>query len=75
MPRGSMSRSRRSTRREGAHADSSRPGGGARRKNPGHARRDCLLDGRTLETIPIMEYVWKRTNGVLVNEEPLRGRE
>ena len=43
--------------------------------NPRHARRHCRLDGRTLETITIMEYVWKRTNGGLVNEEPLRGRE
>ena len=35
----------------------------------------ALLDGRTLETIPIMEYVWERTNRELVNEELLRGRE
>ncbi len=34
-----------------------------------------LLDGRALETIPIMEYVWQRTNMVLVNEDLLRGRE
>ena len=35
----------------------------------------AVLDGRALETIPIMEYVWERTNRVLVNEELLRGRE
>ncbi len=35
----------------------------------------ALLDGRTLETIPIMEYVWERTNRELVNEELLRGHE
>ena len=35
----------------------------------------ALLDGRALETIPIMEYVWERTNRVLVDEELLRGRE
>ena len=34
-----------------------------------------VLDGRALETIPIMEYVWERTNSELVNEELLRGRE
>ena len=34
----------------------------------------ALLDGRALETIPIMEYVWERTNRVLANEELLRGR-
>ena len=28
-----------------------------------------------LETVPIMEYVWERTNRVLANEELLRGRE
>ena len=49
--------------------------GGTRRKNPGHARHHCLLNGQTLESILIMEYVWKSTDGVLVNEEPLRGRE
>ena len=35
----------------------------------------AVLDGRALETVPIMEYVWERTNRVLVNEELLRGRE
>ena len=35
----------------------------------------AALDGRALETIPIMEYVWGRTNRVLANEELLRGRE
>ncbi|MCY4557702.1 MAG: hypothetical protein OXF79_15230, partial [Chloroflexi bacterium] len=35
----------------------------------------ALLDGRTLETIPIMEYVWERTNRDLAKEELLRGRE
>ena len=35
----------------------------------------ALLDGRALETIPIMEYVWERTNRVLANEELLPGRE
>ena len=35
----------------------------------------AVLDGRALETIPIMEYVWKRTNSVLASEELLRGRE
>ena len=34
-----------------------------------------MLEGRALETIPIMEYVWERTNRVLVTEELLRGRE
>ena len=36
---------------------------------------EAVLDGRALETIPIMEYVWERTNRVLANEELLRGRE
>ena len=35
----------------------------------------ALLDGRALETIPILEYVWEKTNRVLTNEELLRGRE
>ena len=35
----------------------------------------AVLDGRALETIPIMEYVWERTNRVLANEELLRGRQ
>ena len=35
----------------------------------------ALLDSRALETIPIMEYVWERTNRVLANEELLPGRE
>ena len=35
----------------------------------------AVLDGRALETIPIMEYVWERTNRVLAKEELLRGRE
>ena len=34
-----------------------------------------LLDGRTLETIRIMKYVWERTNREQANEELLRGRE
>ena len=50
-------------------------GTGTKRKNLGHPRRHRLLDGRTLEMIPIMEYVWKRTNRVPVNEEPLRRHE
>lgn len=32
-------------------------------------------EGRTLETMAIIEYVWARTNRVLVNEELLRGLE
>ena len=32
------------------------------------------LEGQALETIPIMEYVWERTNPERVNEELLRGR-
>ena len=71
MPRASMLRSRRSTRREGARTDSSRPGGRGGGIPVTHAVIDCW----TLETIPIMEYVWKRMNAVPVNEEPLRGRE
>ena len=35
----------------------------------------AVLDGRALETIAIMEYVWERTNRVQANEELLRGRE
>ena len=35
----------------------------------------ALLDGRALETIPILEYVWQRTNRVLVDEDLQRGRE
>ena len=35
----------------------------------------AVLAGRPLETIPIMEYVWERTNRVLAREELLRGRE
>ena len=35
----------------------------------------AVLDGRALETIPIMEYVWERTNKVLAKEELLRGQE
>ena len=35
----------------------------------------AVLDGRALETIPIMEYVWERTNRVLAREELLRERE
>ena len=30
-----------------------------------------VAEGRALETIPIMEYVWERTNRVQVNEELL----
>ena len=33
------------------------------------ATAKALLDGQALETIPIMEYVWQRTNRELVNEE------
>ena len=33
----------------------------------------ALLDGGALETIPIMEYVWERTNRVLANQELLPG--
>ncbi len=32
------------------------------------------LDGQALETIPIMEYVWQRTNPELVSEELQRGQ-
>ena len=35
----------------------------------------AVLHGRALETVPIMEYVWERTNRVLAKEELLRGRE
>ena len=35
----------------------------------------AVLDGRALETVPIMEYVWERTNRVLAHEELLRGAE
>ncbi len=35
----------------------------------------AVLDGRALETIPIMEYVWERKNRDLAKEELLRGRE
>ena len=35
----------------------------------------AVLDGRALETIPIMEYVCERTNKVLAKEELLRGHE
>ena len=35
----------------------------------------AVLDGRTLETIPIMGYVWERTNRVLAREELLREGE
>ena len=35
----------------------------------------AVLDGRALETVPIMEYVWERTNRDLAKEELLRGRE
>ena len=35
----------------------------------------AVLDGRALETVPIMEYVWERTNRVLMYEELLQGRE
>ena len=35
----------------------------------------AVLDGRTPERIPIMGYVWERTNRVLVKEELLRGPE
>ena len=41
----------------------------------GEAVVKAVLDGRVLETIPIMEYVWERTNRVLANEELLRVRE
>ena len=35
----------------------------------------AVLDSRALETVPIMEYVWERTNKVLARDELLRGRE
>ena len=35
----------------------------------------ALLDGRALETIPIMAYIWERTKRLLANEELLRGRK
>ena len=35
----------------------------------------AVLDDRALETIPIIEYVWERTNRVLAKEELLRGHE
>ena len=31
-----------------------------------------MLHGRTLETGPILEYVWEGTNRKLLNKEPLR---
>ena len=34
----------------------------------------AVLDGQALETTPIMEYVWQRTNRELVNEELQRGQ-
>ena len=34
----------------------------------------AVLDGRAFETIPIMEYVWERTNRELANEELQRGQ-
>ena len=34
-----------------------------------------VLDGRALETVPIMEYILERTNRVLAKEELLRGRQ
>ena len=33
-----------------------------------------VVDGRAFETIPIMEYVWERTNRELANEELQRGQ-
>ena len=36
---------------------------------------EALLDGRALETITIMEYVWDKRNMVLANEKLLRGHE
>ena len=33
-----------------------------------------LLDGQALETVPIMEYVWQRTNRDLAVEELRRGQ-
>ena len=35
----------------------------------------AVLDGRALEPVPIMEYVWERTNSVLAKEELLGERE
>ena len=35
----------------------------------------AMLDGRVLETIPIMGYVWEQTNRVLAREELLQGPE
>lgn len=34
----------------------------------------ALLDGQALATIPIIEYVWQRTNREQVNEELQRGQ-
>ena len=39
------------------------------------ATATAVLEGRALETIPTMEYVWERTNRVLANYELLGGRE
>ena len=41
----------------------------------GRKRRleDLRGDGQALETIPILEYVWERTNRVLVKEELMQG--
>ena len=38
------------------------------------ATAKAVLDGRALETIPIMEYVWERTKRALAKEELMRGR-
>ena len=35
----------------------------------------ALLDGQALETIPIMKYVWERTNRDLAREKLLGGHE
>lgn len=39
------------------------------------ARAKAVLEGRALETVLIMEYVWEGTNRAMVNEELLRGGE
>ena len=35
----------------------------------------AMPDDRALETIPVMAYVWERTNKVPAKEEMLRGHE
>lgn len=42
---------------------------------PIDALKRALVSVRRVETMPVMEYVWDRTNRVLVNEELLRAGE